>query len=128
MNRKYEQHDYKLWTTWRIIEHCIVIHNRFKHWVSVKRKWLYASLKESLNTSQKLQYTDFCSLSTMHIWWKWQWHDHNETRKIPFFQKRRHTLPNNSWFKEDETVIWDVKLNENENITYETLWEKNASP
>lgn len=97
------------------------IHNLFKHWENVKRKWSYASLKASQNTFQKLQYTDFipslqCKSDRNNI-------DDNKTRKISFFWKRRHTLPKISWFKEDKIEIWDyVKLNENENITYEILW------
>lgn len=34
------------------------IHNLFKYWGNIKRKWLCAALKTSLNKFQKLQYTD----------------------------------------------------------------------
>lgn len=98
------------------------IHNLFKYWGNIKRKWLYAGLKASLNFRNCNIQILFSNYNVNKIETRTM-----TTRKIPLFWKRRHILPNIfTWLEEGNKIeIWDFfKLNKNANITYQNLWEK----
>lgn len=98
------------------------IHNLFKYWGNIKRKWLYAGLKASLNFRNCNIQILFSNYNVNKIETRTM-----TTRKIPLFWKRRRILPNIfTWLEEGNKIeIWDFfKLNKNANINIKTCGKK----